>query len=323
MRYPQHVSIETVHGCNARCGFCHVNLWARPKGFMAGEVFETILRQLRGWGPKHIKQTALMLNGEPLLDPNLAARLARCKAEGLPNVGFTTNGMLMDARKASGIIVASPDYVVFSFDTLNKAAYEANRVRLSYDRVLQNVLGFIQKRNEAKSNIRIVLRHIDFKGDRSEFEDYRRHFEHLLREDLDEIGYTKVHNASFSSSIKSELTEGNCGTTPCGAPLNRLTIDHEGHVVLCPHDFNAEYNFGSVMEQDVLSIFNSEAFNQIRRIHEEGKRNTMSKCNNCDEPELDKSGDMYAKYTPSGALFFAKVYVGFDHQEERKKAHTS
>jgi radical SAM protein with 4Fe4S-binding SPASM domain len=289
---------------------------------MSDELYETILEQLKDWAPAHIKQTALMLNGEPLLDPNIEKRVIRAKAVGLPNVGITTNGFLMGEKRASSIIEASPDYIVFSFDTLDKNLFERNRIRLTHEKVQENVVGFIRKRNEANSNIRIVVRHIDFKGDGSEFDEYRRFFQALLKEDLDEIGYTKVHTASFSKSIKSEFRNGHCGTTPCGAVFNRLTIHHDGHVVLCPHDFNAEYDYGSVLEQHVLDIFNSSACNRVRGIHELGQRNTMSKCNGCDEPELNRDGDMYAKYTPSGKRFFADVFVGFDHDSERQKLQT-
>ena len=317
--YPKQVCIETYHGCNARCAFCPASLWSRPKGAMPDEIFETIIEQLKDWAPKNVNQVALMMNGEPLLDSNLEDRLARCKAEQMPNVGFTTNGSLMDTKRASNIIDVSPDYVVFSFDSLNRETYENNRRGLSYDRVFNNILGFIRKRNEAHSKTRVVLRHVDFKGDGFDFENYRLYFKDLLKEDLDELQSTRVHNASFRPSIKKELNEGNLGTTACESPFNRLIIQHDGSVSLCAHDFDTEYDFGNEMEQHVLEIFNCDEFNKVRSIHRARQRNTLIKCNTCDEPELDKDGNMFVKYTPSGRLFFDKIYVGFDYQRERQK----
>ena len=319
-RYPSHISIETFHGCNARCTFCHVDQWARQEGQMTDQIFDTILKQLDGWGQSHITQTALMLNGEPLYDNKLEERLAKCKSAKLPNVGFTTNAQLLNEKRSEKVIQADPDYIVFSFDTLDKKLFEEKRLRLKHDRVLNNILRFIELRNKAKSNIRIVIRHIDFKADRKEFDnEYLEYFGKLLREDIDEIGYTKVHNSAVKESIDEKFQNNHCGTTPCGAVFNRLTIQHDGHVVLCPHDFNTEYDFGSVLESDLLKIFNSEKFNEVRLIHEQNKRNTMNKCKSCDEPELNLTGDMYAKYTPKGKLFYANVYTGFDHKSERTK----
>ena len=74
-RYPSHVSIETFHGCNARCTFCHVDQWSRQEGQMTDHIFNTILKQLDGWGQSHLQQTALMLNGEPLFDNKLEGQL--------------------------------------------------------------------------------------------------------------------------------------------------------------------------------------------------------------------------------------------------------
>lgn len=286
---------------------------------MTDEIFNAILGQLEGWGKIHLKQTALMLNGEPLYDRELEKRLAACKAAGLPNVGFTSNAQLLNKKRAESIVGADPDYVVFSFDSLDKEKYEEGRVRLKYDEVLENILHFIKIRNASQSTIRIVVRHIDFLGDGKEFKKYLEYFRRLLREDIDEVGYTKVHNASVLKSIDPKFHNRDCGTTPCGAVFNRLTIQHDGQVVLCPHDFNGEYDFGNVLETDVLTIFNSEKFKEIRGIHEQHKRNTMKKCKSCDEPELNLTGDMYAKYTPSGKRFYANVYTGFDHNKARKE----
>jgi radical SAM protein with 4Fe4S-binding SPASM domain len=317
--YPKLICIETYHGCNARCGFCPVSLWPRQKGPMSDTIFNTIICQLSDWGPEKLKQVALMMNGEPLLDKKLEERLLRCKREKLPNVGFTTNASLMDSKRALSIINASPDYVVFSFDTLDKKTYEGNRVGLSYDVVLKNVVGFIEKRNEANSDIRVVLRYVDFKDEGSGFDEYCLWFRQILKEDLDEVQYTRMHNAGFRPSIKTELVNGDFGINPCGSPFNRMIIQSNGQVSLCAHDFNADYKFGNIMDQHVLEIFNCERFREVRKMHKAHKRNTLLRCSTCDEPEIDLDGNTFLKYTPSAKLFFNKSKVGFDYDKERKK----
>jgi len=321
--YPKQISIETFHGCNARCVFCSIDSWQKTKGPMSEAVFSAIIGQVRDWGPDHLKQTGLTLNGEPLLDPKLPERIQCCKSMNLPNVGFTTQGSLLTPEKTDLIIEAAPDYVVFSFDTLHKEPYERHRKQLNHDMVMENILSFIKKRNYTNGTTRIVLRHIDYTGDKNEFDEYRRHFQDLLQEDLDEIGYTKLHNASVRPSSKWQddtLPEGNYGSTECNAPFNRLTIKSNGDVVLCPNDFNAVYTFGNVLEKHVLDIFNCEAFNKIRAVHKGNRRNTLEKCNSCDEPELNADGEMYIKFTPSGKKFFANVFEGFDHTDARENA---
>ena len=317
--YPKQVCIETYHGCNARCGFCPVTLWTRPKGQMSDEIFNTVIDQLKEWAPGNVNKVALMMNGEPLLDSKLEDRLAICKAEGLPNVGFTTNGSLMNLERASSILGASPDYVVFSFDTLEKKSYEDNRRGLSYDTTLENIFGFIRKRNELKSKTRVVLRYVDFQEGGAGFKDYQLYFQDFLDEELDELQYTIAHNAGFRQSIKEELDNGNFGTTPCDAPFNRLIIQHDGQVLMCAHDFNTEYDLGNVMEKHILEIFNGDEFNRVRQVHKACRRNTLVKCSTCDEPELDKDENTFVKYTPSGKSFFSKNNVGFDYHEERRK----
>ncbi len=324
--YPTQVSIETVHGCNARCVFCSVDIWEKPKQPMDTETFEIILKQLAQWGPDHLKQTGLALNGEPLLDPQLAERIKQCKNAKLPNVGFTTHGSLLTAEKAAAILAAAPDYVVFSFDSLDAESYEAHRRNLKHSEVLGNIRNFIEQRNALNSNTRIVIRHIDYDGLNQNFADYRAYFSALLKNDLDEIGYTKLHNSSVRDSIKwreGALKQGCFGTNRCGAPFNRLTIQANGDVVMCPNDFNAEMKIGHVREDTLLNIFNCEKMINIRNVHQAGQRNSLAKCDTCDEPELNASGDAYAKFTPDGKHFFADVFQGFDRDKARKSTEES
>jgi radical SAM protein with 4Fe4S-binding SPASM domain len=316
--YPSLIGIETFHGCSARCTFCHVDMWDRPKGHMSDEIFNSILMQLSTFKEK-IHQTALFLNGEPLMDSKIEEKIVKCKLIGLPNVGITTNGFLMKKERAVKIIESDPDYVVFSFDTLDRNIYEAGRLRLKFDVVYENVINFIKLRNKVGSNVRIVLRYIDFDNDKSDFDGYRNHFRPLLREDLDEVSYTKLHSAAFIENKKDKIFQDSDKMTSCGSVYNKVSIQSDGNIVLCPHDFNSEYSFGHVIEDGLLESFNSPEFNKIRQIHTDGRRGCISKCKKCDEPELNITKDMYAKYTPSGKRFFANVYHGFDYDEERSK----
>ena len=318
-QYPSQISIETFHGCNARCTFCHVNEWSRKAGEMTDEIFEKIVEQLKPWAKKYIKQTSLMLNGEPLYDKKLEKRIKLCKMSGIPNVGFTTNAALFNSKRIETIVESDPDYIVLSFDTLDKNDYEAGRLRLKYEKVKNNIIDLINLRNKVGSKIRIVVRHIDLKGDKKDFAEYLDFFRNYLNE-KDEIGYTKLHNAAFTDSIKENFNSQKFyGNTPCGAVFNRLTIQHDGQVVLCPHDFNGEYNFGNIMKDNILNIYNNKQFLDIRKIHSEKKRSCMKKCDKCDEPEINADKDMYAKYTVSGKRFFANVFTGFDREQEIKK----
>jgi radical SAM protein with 4Fe4S-binding SPASM domain len=225
----------------------------------------------------------------------------------------------MNLKRASSILSVSPDYVVFSFDTLDKKTYEDNRRGLSYETTLDNIFGFIRKRNELKSETRVVLRYVDFQEDGAGFKDYQLYFKDLLDEELDELQYTMAHNAGFRPSIKQELNNGSFGTTPCEAPFHRLIIQHDGQVLMCAHDFNTEYDLGNVMEKHVLEIFNGNEFKRVRQVHKACRRNTLVKCSTCDEPELDKDENTFVKYTPSGKSFFSKNNIGFDYHEERRK----
>jgi radical SAM protein with 4Fe4S-binding SPASM domain len=288
---PSQVSIETVLGCNARCVMCSVHEWVRPHGMMTDAVFELALSQLSDL-KNDLNYVGLFLDGEPLIDRFLEHRIARCKAVGLRNVGFTSNASLLSEDRAQTILESR---------------------RLKYDRVLANIKNFISRRDQTGAPTRIILRHIEHAGNRGEFDSYRAYFSTLLDNDRDEMSRSSVHNFAMGGSSATGL-----GSTPCGYLDNRVVIFVDGQVPLCCVDYNGRQSMGNIQQQHILEIFNSQKWNQYREIHAQGRRNTIDVCNGCDVPELEAQEKLHVKMTPSGEVYHSRILDSFDYDSERK-----
>jgi sulfatase maturation enzyme AslB (radical SAM superfamily) len=275
---------------------------------MAQSVFTTIVEQLAEF-KDGLKYVGLFGNGEPLLDKSLEKRIAQCKELGLENVGFTTNASLMTEERAANLISAEPDWIVVSFDSLNKEVYESIRLRLKFDVVLNGILALIQARNAHNSKTRIVLRFVQQSKNETELNDYFDFWEPKLNPSLDEVSYARVHNWALGPQVDQ-------GNSPCGFVFSRAYILRDGTMVLCCVDSNAEYDFGNVKDSSLLDLWNGPRWEMIREYHANNKRSTLNLCNACNLPELHGDG---VRMTPSGNVFSTDTTTPFDYETSRSQ----
>ncbi len=307
---PKTMNIETVLGCNARCTMCSVGSWQRKHGMMDPEIFDTIVDQMTDFKDA-LKSVALFLDGEPLIDRFLEDRIAQCKSNDIPQVGFTTNGALFNPDRIKRILDAEPDWIVFSLDSLDKETYEKIRVRLKFERVQENVHEVIRLRDELGKKTRIVARLIEQEYNRGQFPHFQEYFSKLLDNDKDEIHRHGVHNWGNGDS------NYDFGNTKCGHIDNKFVVYRDGTVPLCCIDFNGNNVMGNVTQSHILEIFNNAMFRRVRDIHNAGERNTMKVCETCDFPEANGAGAITQKLTPNGKLISNDAFKPFDNEAAR------
>ncbi len=125
------LQIEVAGVCNAACGYCTLSCYkgAREGGLMDMGTFERIepyfsragLVFLQGWG-------------EPLLHPQFWEMARRAKASGA-RVGFTTNGMRLDATHLARLLDTSIDIMGVSIAGTTAATSDRWRQGCDFTRV--------------------------------------------------------------------------------------------------------------------------------------------------------------------------------------------
>lgn len=275
-RYPRKVQIETFLGCNARCSYCTVNEWTRTHGQMRSNIFNEAVSQLSDIR-EHLEAVSLYMDGEPLLDPDLAYRIQLAKYYQLPNVGFSTNGSLLISSKSFNLLYAGLDWISFSLDSTNSEAFESHRKRLNYTNIYNNIMIFIKLRDSGNYKTSIQLRHMN-NGIQS-FDEYYAYWKPFLRTG-DMIQSLNVHN--WSNKPKTVETKP---LIACSYIQDNLVILNDGTVPLCCVDYNAEITLGNIMHEHLLDIWNNPQYNTIRKFHSSGQRNKVKNCGSCNIPE--------------------------------------
>ncbi len=124
--WPSKLFVETTTRCNLNCLMCVKQTWDREKmeGDMADETFTAL-------EPAFPHLEALILNGvgEPLVDKRLEEFIRKAKNL-MPEgswVGFQSNGMLLDEKRAFSLVEAGLDRICISADALNPDTFRKIR----------------------------------------------------------------------------------------------------------------------------------------------------------------------------------------------------
>ena len=68
---------------------------------------------------------------------------------------------------------------------------------------------------------------------------------------------------------------------PCYYTHYRMMVDHNGDVLLCPHDWGKKLIAGNLKKEHIIAIWMGERLSQIRERLGRGDR-TFAPCNVCD-----------------------------------------
>ena len=279
--YPRYFEIETVNACNARCPICTIDDWDRKAGVMSDAVFEKIASDLSD--PAHVDdiiRVSLFRDGEPLLDKKLAQRVVRLKDGGVKHVSITTNVSLLNVQRATELLNAGIDSLVFSLDSLQKEAFEAIRIGLVFEEVMENALNFIQLRNRLRPNASIHVRMTRQEENRLEWPELEAFWKERLAEN-DRVYHHDVHNWGGQNSKVSIIENSRQLQLPCVALWSLCVILANGDVPLCNVDYKNAYGYGNVRDSSIQEIWNSEELKRRRETHLNGRKGETPICLHC------------------------------------------
>ena len=154
---PQELQVEVSGACNLRCRMCLVRYApavGRQEGALGLEEFLELVDSVPG-----LRRLTLQGLGEPLLSPHLLEMVEHAAGRDV-EVGFNTNGTLLDRQMAERLVASGLGWLHVSLDGATAATYEdvrhgtARRPRRGqFDRVVENLRGLVAARGEARSSL--------------------------------------------------------------------------------------------------------------------------------------------------------------------------
>jgi radical SAM protein with 4Fe4S-binding SPASM domain len=280
---PREVFLEVTAHCNIKCPMCPVTTGLdRNRGTMAYELFEKVLEDVAG----RVPQMSLFLAGEPLLHKRIFDMIAAASSRAI----FTrihTNVLLLNEEKIQQIFRSGLDELSFSFDGPTKERYDRVRVGGDYDKcisLIRRVMEVKRERRASKPFTRIQI--IYFSGE--DPVEQEREMRAIFAENLpDELKVVPAHSwaGEYQEFVRYRENVGQADKLSiCHMPWDRMAITWDGNVVGCCNDFLAKYHNGNVREQSVLDVWNSPAYQRLRRAVHAKDYQSLEMCRGCDVP---------------------------------------
>ena len=94
--------------------------------------------------------------GEPMLHPNIFEMIRMTRDAGI-RTGMSTNATMLDEKRIDMLLDCGLDYAIFAFDGASKETYEMYRTGATFEKTRQNILNFLEKKQQRKSPIYVVL----------------------------------------------------------------------------------------------------------------------------------------------------------------------
>ena len=289
LHFPRYIEIETIHACNARCLMCTIDEWQRSDRLMKEELFQKIADEVIEHS-NEIKRVTLYRDGEPLLDKKMPERIEMLKDGGIKSISISTNGGLLTESKAKDLLNTGLDIIIMSIDSLKKEVYESIRVGLEFEQVLENMIRFIGLRNRIRTETQIWFRMIRQANNAEEWPDYYDFWAPKLC-NHDRVYYHNIFNWGGQLKDFNPVTKSYEPNLPCVALWSLLVIFCNGDVPLCNTDFNIKYPSGSVFNNSIQEIWQSQIMNFRRQLHLQNQKYKIDICKNCNVWDESPGGE--------------------------------
>lgn len=287
---PPTLYIELTDICNLDCIMCDRSGLLRKNGMMDIGLFKRIIDNA-----VHIGVPAVKLNrfGESFLHPDLIEMIQYAKEKGIPWIYFTSNATLLTEEKSRQIIRSGLDSITFSFDGATKETYEGIRIKANYDTVKQNIISFINLRNEMGSiKPRVVINTIYSKKTEEEIYDvFKLWSPHADKINVLPIGrYGNVEDLSPFDRDNNTVKR-----RPCHQIFDRMMIFWDGIVTVCCADINGELSIGNINNSTIEYLWTNDIFTDIRRSHKRLDFSNLPICKKCDATDALQYKKLYSQ----------------------------
>ncbi len=278
--FPKYFEIETVNACNARCIMCTINEWAgNDSQVMSNKLFNKFVDEVSRFSD-WIEIICLNRDGEPTLDKEISSKIKRLKDVGIKKVRFITNGQNLNDKLAREVLESGVDEVMFSIDSLKKEIYESIRIKLNFDKVLENTLNYIKIRNEINPSSQVTIRMVELPQNINERANWLEFWNNKISQ-IDKVYTMPMHNWG-NQLEEDELKVKYYANKPCISPFSSISIHSDGKIGICAADYNTKHYMGDFNNETIEKIWQNYKFNDVRECHITNNRNKYNLCRGCD-----------------------------------------
>ena len=293
--FPKEINIFTgVSNCNIACRFCQQTFENVPFRMMDFSIFRKAIDAVPQNIPIKVSMTPYT---EPLLLRNFLPMMEYAVMKRpVANIGFNTNGVLLNRRRIEKIVDIQLKYIIISLNMPDRESYKWFTGKDFFKRVTENIRLLHAMKCERKSMYPKVivqfLHHPKLENVLDEAVQYWKQFsdEVWIREISIPGNTVEARERLLESLGNNPFEEQIPALYPCSSPFISTAIDVNGYYVPCcsmgrvrsicqegesPYD---EMVLGHVSEMNAVEAWNSEKMQKIRALQMTG---LLDACRGC------------------------------------------
>jgi MoaA/NifB/PqqE/SkfB family radical SAM enzyme len=292
-RFPGTIQVQTRSGCTAHCLLCPQDAISRmfPEETMDRILFNRIAKEAAS--DRRLKAFALVLQNEPLRDPDLADKIRSFQALNKTNVivFLATNGMLLDTAKVDELLASGLDMLHVSVNGYQREDFEALNRGKNFGVFAEN-LEYLLRQDLSKLGIHLTfIENARYATElRAAVRDYRArglrvHIHGISNRGglVDDAVMKEYKMTTPAESRRIRLMKWVArGILPCCPyPFFQCSVLASGQVLLCTHDWSRRTIVGDLNSQSISEVWNGERLATIRRLLLEGRQKEVPACSAC------------------------------------------
>ncbi|MEA2061124.1 MAG: radical SAM/SPASM domain-containing protein [Thermodesulfobacteriota bacterium] len=278
MIFPLNVILETSSLCNVSCLGCALHgshaCVTRSFGNMKKNIWDPVIKEIGSWDQK--TTVTAHGGGEPLLNPELKDILCFAKSFDNIEVGFLTNGMLLDEAWAEFLTDQGIDWIALSIDGVDPDTHDRIRKKSDLIRVennLQTLLEVKKRKKAAWPAVKLNMVAYD------EIADQQDRFIDKWIDQVESVMISHYRNPPDSKRWPHVPKE----RKPCPLLWSQMVVAWDGRLGLCCEDFNIDFSLGRAGgKTSLVDLWNDKPFADVRNLHTAGRFDTHPMCRTCD-----------------------------------------
>lgn len=278
MGYPSVMQIEPTNACNLRCPLCPsgVHAFSRPIGMMPFSLYKELMDEVGN----HLSLMVLWNWGEPFLHPELPRMIRYAKSMNIAVITSSNAQMISDKTAVEEVVRSGLDTLAIAMDGTSQETYESYRVGGDLAKVLEclRLIRETKRRLNSRSplvNVRVVVSRENEHELQAIADLAQRHGADLVTframsmpdccgDNLDQK-YAPDNDSYRMYEYDGDGTRKSSSFT-CRRPWKRLTVNWDGTIVGCEHDFDNSTPYGKFPDDgSVMQILNSARAREFRR----------------------------------------------------------
>lgn len=285
--FPTWIHLETTNQCNANCYFCPRTGLTRGYGYMQMSLFQKAVDEIGLYGTNRL---TLHLLGEPLLHPQQFEMVAYAKTKPkIRRVEFSTNGGLLNEKNIQRVLGSGLDMINVAMDGATAATYEQARQGLKFERTAQNLMNLIEAVEASeKKRPHILIQVIQTPEIAAEMDLFWQMWEPVIKGKNWVNIYLKKYewwSGAKPDDVRSTADRGTPGPLyvriPCVMLERQLNVYWNGDVTHCCGDANGALRIGNLHDQSLMTIWQSEAAQRLRKKVRDGSYAHIDPCHDC------------------------------------------